>query len=145
MKEEAAAEDIEEVKAEVDDVAVEGERAWGGGVSSHWELLLLHWEKRGWVKLQRTGSKLECIAQWGSILEGVYDLGQQASYEGAVEGLTITRLAKPLARAAPATRSPTGPTGAAPEPLPMQRLTCGPPWAPWGPSDQSRISKYLRS
>ena len=43
--------------------------------SSHWELLFLHWEKRGWVKLQRSGRKLECIPQWESILGGVYDLG----------------------------------------------------------------------
>ena len=36
----------------------------GGGHlmwSSHWELLFLHWEEREWVKLQRTGRKLECI------------------------------------------------------------------------------------
>ena len=79
-----------------------------------YELLFLHWEKRGWVRLQRTGRKLECIPHWESILGGVCDPGQQASYEGAVEGLTITRPAKPLARAAPATSSTTGPTSAAP-------------------------------
>ena len=45
---------------------------------------------------------------------GVYDPGQEASYEGAVEGLTITRPAKPLARAAPATSNTTSTTGAAP-------------------------------
>ena len=45
---------------------------------------------------------------------GVYDPGHEAPYEGAVEGLTITRPAKPFARAAPATSSTTGPTGAAP-------------------------------
>ena len=82
--------------------------------SSHWELLFLHWEERGCVKLQRTGRKLECIPHWESILGGVYDPGQEAPYEGAVEGLTITSPAKPLARAAPATSSTTGPTGAAP-------------------------------
>ena len=102
---------------------------WGGGFdtgqsfsapggrlmqSSHWELLFLHWEERRWVKLVRTGRKLECIPHWESILGGVYDPGQEASYEGAVEGLAITRPAKPLARAAPATSSTTGPTGAAP-------------------------------
>ena len=80
--------------------------------SPHWVLLFLHWEERGWVKLQRTGRKLECIPQWESILGGVYDPGQEASSEGDVEGLTITRPAEPLARAAPAT-STTGPTGAA--------------------------------
>ena len=32
--------------------------------SYYWELLFLHWEERGWVKLQRTGRKLECIPQW---------------------------------------------------------------------------------
>ena len=63
----------------------------------------------------------------------MYDPGQVASYEGAVEGLTITRPAKPLARAAPATSSTTGPTGAARAPLTVQRRMCGPPWAPWGP------------
>ena len=80
--------------------------------SSHGELLFLHWEERRWVKLQRTGRKLECIPQWESIWGGVYDLGQDASYEGAVEGLTITRPIKPLARAALATSSTRGPTGA---------------------------------
>ena len=82
--------------------------------SSHWELLFLHWEERGWVKLQRTGRTLECIPQWESILGGLYDPGREGSYEGAVEGLTITRPTKPLARAAPATSSTTGPTSAAP-------------------------------
>ena len=79
---------------------------------SHWELLFLHWEESGWVKLQRSGRKLECIPQWESILGGVYDPGQEASYEGTVEGLTITRPIKPLGRAAPATSSTTCPTGA---------------------------------
>ena len=37
---------------------------------SHWELLFLHWEERGWVKLQRSGRKLECIPQWESIWGG---------------------------------------------------------------------------
>ena len=46
--------------------------------SSHWELLSLHWEERGWVKLQRTRRKLECIPPWESILGGVYYLGQEA-------------------------------------------------------------------
>ena len=82
--------------------------------SSYWEMLFLHLEERGWVKLQRTGRKLECIPHWESILGGLYDQGQDASYEWAVEGLTINRPAKPLARAAPATSSTTGPTGAAP-------------------------------
>ena len=78
--------------------------------SSHWELLFLHGEEQGWVKLQRTGRKLECIPQWEFILGGVYDPGQAASYEGAVEGLTNTRSAKPLAQAAPATSNTTRPT-----------------------------------
>ena len=82
--------------------------------SSHWELLILHWEERGWVKLQRTGRKLESIPQWESILGAVYDPVREASYEGAVEGLTITRPIKLLAWAAPATSSTTGPTGAPP-------------------------------
>ena len=43
---------------------------------------------------------------------GVYDHGQEASFEEAVEGLTITRPFKPLVRAAPATSSTTAPTGA---------------------------------
>ena len=30
---------------------------------SHWELCFLHCEERGWVKLQRSGRKLECIPQ----------------------------------------------------------------------------------
>ena len=71
--------------------------------SCHWELLFLQWEERGWVKLQRFGRKLECIPQWESILVGVYDTGQEASYEGAVAELTITRPIKPFGRAAPAT------------------------------------------
>ena len=44
----------------------------------------------------------------------MYDPGQEASYEGAVEGLTITRPIKPLARADPGTSSTTGLTGAPP-------------------------------
>ena len=43
----------------------------------------------------------------GIDLGGVFDPGQEALYEGAVEGLTI----KPLGRAAPATSSTTAPTG----------------------------------
>ena len=43
---------------------------------------------------------------------GVYDPGQEASYEGTVEGLTITRPIKPLGRAAPATSNTTAPMGA---------------------------------
>ena len=66
------------------------------------------------MKLQRSGRKLECIPQWESITGGVYDPRQEASYEGAVEGLTITRPIKPFARAAPGTSSTTGPTGAPP-------------------------------
>ena len=30
---------------------------------SHGELLFLHWEERGWVKLHPSGRKLECIPQ----------------------------------------------------------------------------------
>ena len=82
--------------------------------SSHWELMFLRGEERGLVKLQRTGRKLESIPQWESILGGVYDPAREASYEGAVEGLTITRPAQLLARVAPATSSTAGPTGAAP-------------------------------
>ena len=37
---------------------------------SHRELCFLHWEEKGWVKLQCSGRKLECIPQWESILEG---------------------------------------------------------------------------
>ena len=52
---------------------------------------------------------------------------EQASYEGAVEGLTITRPIKPLARAAPATSSTTGPTGAPPGTAPSAALQLHPP------------------
>ena len=84
---------------------------WGALMrSSGWELLFLKCEERGWVK--RSKRKLECIPQWETILGGVYDPGQEASYEGAVEGLTITRPIMPLGHAAPATSSTTGPTGA---------------------------------
>ena len=55
------------------------------------------------MKLQRWGRKMECIPQWE--FGGVYDPGQQASYEGAVEGLTITCPIKPLGRSALATSS----------------------------------------
>ena len=48
------------------------------------------------MRLQRSGRKLECIPKWESIMGGVYDLGEEASYEGAVESLTITRPIKPL-------------------------------------------------
>ena len=68
---------------------------------SHWELCFLHWGERGWVKLQRSGRKLECIPHWEFILGGVYGPGQEASYKRAVEGLTITRPIKPVGRAAP--------------------------------------------
>ena len=43
---------------------------------------------------------------------GVHDSGQEALYEGAMEGLTITRPIKPLGRAAPATSSTRAPKGA---------------------------------
>ena len=112
---------------------------------SHWELLFFHWEERGLVTLQRSGRKLECIPQWESILGGVYDPGQEASYEGAVEGLTITRPIKPLGRAAPATSSITAPVGAPQGTPPSQLRMCGPLWAPRAPSDQSRILRYVRS
>ena len=79
---------------------------------SHWELCFLHWEERGWVKQRRSGRKLECIPQWETTFGGLYNPGQEASYEGAVEGLTITRPIKPLGRAAPATGSTTAPVGA---------------------------------
>ena len=48
----------------------------------------------------------------GIHLAGSYDPGQEASYEGAVKGLTITRPIKPLGQAAPATSNTTAPTGA---------------------------------
>ena len=79
---------------------------------SYWELCFHHCEERGWVKLQPSGRKLECTPQWESILGGIHDPRQGASYEGTVEGLTITRPIKPLGRAAPATTSTTAPTGA---------------------------------
>ena len=79
---------------------------------SHWELCFLHCEERRWLKLQRSKHKLKCIPQWGSNLGGVYDAGQESSYEGPVEGLTITRPIKPLGRAAPATSCTTAPRGA---------------------------------
>ena len=79
---------------------------------SHWELCFLHWEERGWVKVHRSGRKLESIPQWESILAGVYDPGQEASYEGAVEGLTITRPHQAPWPGTPATKSTTAPTGA---------------------------------
>ena len=79
--------------------------------SSHWELLFLHWEEKGWPKLQRSG-RVGVHPPSGFHFRGVYDPGQDASYEGAVEGLTIIRPIKPLGRAAPATSSTTGPTGA---------------------------------
>ena len=66
----------------------------------------------GLVKLQRSGRKVECIPQWEFTLGVVYDPRHQASYEEAVEGLTITRPIKPLGRAAPATSSTTASTGA---------------------------------
>ena len=79
---------------------------------SHWELCSLHWEEKGWLKLQCSRRKLECIPQWESIFAEVYHPRQEASYTGAVEGLTITRPIKPLGWAAPSTSSTTAPTGA---------------------------------
>ena len=64
------------------------------------------------MKLQRSGRKLDCIPYWESLLGELYDREQEASYEGAVEGLTISCPIKPLARAAPATSSTTDPTAA---------------------------------
>ena len=78
---------------------------------SHCKRCFLHWEESAWVKVPRSRRKLECIPQWESILWGVYEPRRQASYEGAVEGLTITRPIKHLGRAAPATSSTTAPTG----------------------------------
>ena len=81
------------------------------------------------MKLHRSGRKLECIPKWESILGGVYDPGQEASYEGAVEGLTITCPIQPLGRAAPATsctRAPTGdPQGIPPSVAAHFRTTLG--------------------
>ena len=94
---------------------------------SHWELLFLHWEQRGWVKLQRSGRKLECIPQWESTFGGPYDPGQEASYKGAVEGLTITRPIKPLGTAPAATSSTTAPT-VAPEGLRIRNKVEGCAW-----------------
>ena len=79
---------------------------------SHWELCFLDWEKKVWVKLQRSGCKLECIPQWTFIFAGMCDAGEEALYEGSVKGLTITGPIKPLGRAAPATGGTTAPTGA---------------------------------
>ena len=42
---------------------------------SRWELLFLHLEESGWVKLQRSRRKLECIPQGESFFGGVYDPG----------------------------------------------------------------------
>ena len=78
-------------------------------LGSHWELCFLDWEERERVKLQRFGRKFECIPYWESSLGGMYDPGREASYEGDVEGLTITRPIKPLGRAALATSSTTAP------------------------------------
>ena len=66
------------------------------------------------MKLQRSGRKLEGIPSGNPLRGGGggHDLGQEASYEGAVQGLTITRPIKPLGRTAPATSSTTAPTGA---------------------------------
>ena len=41
----------------------------------------------------------------------MYDFGQEASYEGAVEGLTITRPIKLVGGAFPAASSTTAPAG----------------------------------
>ena len=79
------------------------------------------------MKLQRSGHRLECIPQSESILGGVYDPGQEASYEGAVEGLAITRPIKPFGRAAPATSSTTAPPAPPRAPLPAQLRMCGLP------------------
>ena len=57
-------------------------------------------------------AQVGCIPQWESIWGGGYDRGQEASYEGTVEGPAITRPIKPLGQAAPATTSTTAPTGA---------------------------------
>ena len=92
-----------------------GQNSYGPALmrGSHSELCFLHWEERGWVKLQRSGRKSECIPQWECIfLGGGCDPGQEALYQGAVEGLTITRFIKPLARSAPATSSTRAPMGA---------------------------------
>ena len=89
---------------------------------SHWELCFLHWKEKRWVKLQRSGRKLECIPQWESILGGVYDPGQEASYEGQP---------RPPAAPRPLQASPKAP-------LPAQRRISGPPLEPGAPSDHRR-------
>ena len=62
-----------------------------------------------------------------------------------MEDLTITRPIKPLARAAPATSNTTTPTGAPPGAPPSAAENVRTLRAPWGPSDQSQISRYVRS
>ena len=91
------------------------------------------------MKLHRSGRKLECIPQWESILGEGSDLGQEASYEGAVEGLTITRPIKLLGRVAPATSSTTAPTGAPPRAPPPSAA------AHFRTAMGTRISRNVRS
>ena len=112
---------------------------------SNWELIFLHWEERGWVKLQCSGRTLECFPQWESILGGVYDPGQEASCEAAVECLTITRPIKHLGRAAPATRSTKAPTSAPQGTPPSAATNVRTALGTWGPSDQSQILQYVRA
>ena len=93
----------------------------------------------------RSGRKVECIPGWESILGGVYDLGQEASYEGAVEGLTITRPIKPLGQAASATSSTTAPTGAPQGCHPSAAVHFRTALGALGTVDPSKIRRYLGS
>ena len=113
--------------------------------SSHWELLFLHWEEQGWVKLQRSGRKLECIPQWESILGGCMTRGKRPRTRGPWRASPSPAPSSPLPGQPLPPAAPQAPPAPPRAPLLAQRRTCGPPWAPWGPSDRSRISRYVRS
>ena len=107
---------------------------------SHGELCFLHWEERGWVKLQRSGRKLECIPQWESILGGgCMTRGRRPHTRRPSRASPSPAPSSPLARQPRPPAAPRPPRAPPRAPLPAQLRICGPPWARWAASNQSRI------
>ena len=154
MKEEAA-EDIEEVKAEVEDVAVEGEGAGGEGVLA--ETPWLRGEAGHAWGLSQANQCLVLTLPWAQgALDSGYSPNAPVFSSPEVTYVTVRWAFRRMLRHRIRNKGEGGAWrygggGAwackplAGKPLPAQRRTCGPPWAPLGPSDQSRISRYVRS
>ena len=91
------------------------------------------------LQVKRVGQAVALRAQGGvhppvgMHFGGVYDPGQEALYEGTVEGPSPA----PFSRLDGQPRQPAPHGRPHRAPLPAQLRIFGPPWAPWAPSDQS--------